>query len=233
MHPKDAEGIANSVDPDQALIWICTVCTDGLSDRLLLLLFVRVLCRFQQFFSHITMVSGCDRELSAHFYSAASLKYHVPDTWHNTTPCHIILTLGRPVLALPRKSWVPSEEQLVPFLTTLVRRGPGSNPGPPVPQSGHSTYWAIGAGPERLEQLSIDIQYLDWHIICQLTYCMLIEIHQCMYADRHSVCWLTYCISIDILYYMSIEILYVNRLLCLTVRKLRSTTVILKVLKIK
>ena len=30
MHPKDEEGIANSVDPDQrsSLIWVCTVCTD-------------------------------------------------------------------------------------------------------------------------------------------------------------------------------------------------------------
>ena len=37
-------------------------------------------------------------------YSAASLKYHVPDTWHDTTPSHIILTLGGSVLALPRKS---------------------------------------------------------------------------------------------------------------------------------
>ena len=41
---------------------------------------VCVCIRFQQFFSHITTVSGCDRELNAHFYSAASLKYHVPDT---------------------------------------------------------------------------------------------------------------------------------------------------------
>ena len=31
-------------------------------------------------FSHITTVSDCDRELNAHFYSAASLKYHVQDT---------------------------------------------------------------------------------------------------------------------------------------------------------
>ena len=69
-----------------------------------LLLFVRVSCRFQQFFSHIMTVSGCDRELNAHFYSAASLKYHDPDTWHDTTPSHIILTLGWPVLAVPRKS---------------------------------------------------------------------------------------------------------------------------------
>ena len=41
---------------------------------------VRVQRRFQQFFSHITTVSGCDRELNAHFYSAASMKYHAPAT---------------------------------------------------------------------------------------------------------------------------------------------------------
>ena len=28
MYPKDAEGIANCVDPDQTLIWVCTVCPD-------------------------------------------------------------------------------------------------------------------------------------------------------------------------------------------------------------
>ena len=66
-----------------------------------LLLFIRVLRRFQQFFSHITTVPDCDRELNAQFYIAASLKYHAPDTWHDTTPSHIILTVGRPVLALP------------------------------------------------------------------------------------------------------------------------------------
>ena len=47
-------------------------------------------------------MSGCDRELNAHFYSAASLKFHASDTWHDTKPSHIILTLGRPVLALPQ-----------------------------------------------------------------------------------------------------------------------------------
>ena len=31
-------------------------------------------------FQYITMVAGCDRELSARFYSVASLKYHAPDT---------------------------------------------------------------------------------------------------------------------------------------------------------
>ena len=55
-------------------------------------------------FSHITMSSGCDRELSAHIYSVVSLKYHAPDTSHDTTLSHIILTLGRPDLALPSKS---------------------------------------------------------------------------------------------------------------------------------
>ena len=49
-------------------------------------------------------VFGCNRELNAPFYSAASLKYHAPDTWHDTTPSHIILTLGWPVLALLCKS---------------------------------------------------------------------------------------------------------------------------------
>ena len=42
--------------------------------------------------------------------------------------------------------WVPSEEQLVPFLAALVCRCPELNPCPPVPQSGHSTYWATRAG---------------------------------------------------------------------------------------
>ena len=32
------------------------------------------LTSLQQFFSHITAVSGCDRELNVHFYSAALLK---------------------------------------------------------------------------------------------------------------------------------------------------------------
>ena len=35
---------------------------------------------FQQFYSHITTVSGRARELNEHFTSAASLKYHAPDT---------------------------------------------------------------------------------------------------------------------------------------------------------
>ena len=43
-------------------------------------LFVWVLRHFQQFFSYITTVSGCDRELNAHFYNAALLKHHDPDT---------------------------------------------------------------------------------------------------------------------------------------------------------
>ena len=41
----------------------------------------------------------------------------------DTTSSHIILILGRPVLALPRKS----ECQASTILTTLVYRGPGLN----------------------------------------------------------------------------------------------------------
>ena len=47
------------------------------------------------------------------------------------------------------------------------------------------------------EQLPIDIQYLDWHIICRSTYCMSINIHT-MYVDQHNVCQLTYCMWIEI-----------------------------------
>ena len=49
--------------------------------------------------------------------------------------------------------WLPGEEQLVPFFTTLVCHGSGSNPWPPVPRSGHSTNWAIGAGTPISEQM--------------------------------------------------------------------------------
>ena len=47
------------------------------------------------------------------------------------------------------------------------------------------------------EQLPIDIQYHDWHIMCRSTYSMSINIHS-MYVDRHTVCQLTYCTSIEI-----------------------------------
>ena len=64
--------LANSEDPDQAsALFACPkhrmLCLYGLTS-------------LQQFFFHITMVSGCNKELNAHFYSAASLKYHTPDT---------------------------------------------------------------------------------------------------------------------------------------------------------
>ena len=28
MSPKDTDGMANSVDPDQTALWVCTVCPD-------------------------------------------------------------------------------------------------------------------------------------------------------------------------------------------------------------
>ena len=75
------------------------VSSDGLERPLIVCLFgfsvsFNIIC-------HITTVSGCDRELNALFNSAASLWYQIPDTLPDTTSSHIILTLERPVLALP------------------------------------------------------------------------------------------------------------------------------------
>ena len=69
--------------------------------------------------------------LNTHFYSAASLWCHAPDTWHDTIPNHIILTLGRLAIALSSKSWVPSKEQVIQLLTILVCHGLGPNSWPP------------------------------------------------------------------------------------------------------
>ena len=45
-------------------------------------------------FSHMTTVSGCERELNAHFYSTASLKYHamIPD--HSQYPDTGLISLN-------------------------------------------------------------------------------------------------------------------------------------------
>ena len=59
----------------------------------------------------------------------ASLLYQDPDTLLDTTPVTLIkLTMGQPVLVIAP---VPSGEQLVPLLTTLVCCGLGSNQVPP------------------------------------------------------------------------------------------------------
>ena len=63
-----------------AIFWVSRFCQLFYGYAICVCVCIRVQRRFQQFLSHITTVSGCDRELNAHFYSAASLKYHVPDT---------------------------------------------------------------------------------------------------------------------------------------------------------
>ena len=80
---------------------------------------------------HIRTVSGYDRELNAYFYSAASLRYQIPDTF---TLYHLqshYTDTGATSPSPTPKIRVSSVEQLVPLLTTLVCRGPGSNPVPP------------------------------------------------------------------------------------------------------
>ena len=81
--------------------------------------------RFQQSFSYIATVSGCDRQLNAHFKSAASLTYHTSDTWRDIPPSHNILTLDRPVPLSQCRA--QTEEQLIPCLKPLVWLGRGSN----------------------------------------------------------------------------------------------------------
>ena len=99
----------------------------GIHDVVVVCVYVCVLFRFNVLFNnHIATVSGCDRELNAHFYNAASPWYQLPDTLLDTTPSHIILT----VLALNPKIRVPSGEHLVTLSTTLVCHGPGWNPVP-------------------------------------------------------------------------------------------------------
>ena len=71
--------------------------------------------------SHVAMASACDRELSAHFQSAASLN-KCPDTWRDIPPSHNILTSARPV---PLSwCWVNEREAetILKSLVWLVRR---------------------------------------------------------------------------------------------------------------
>ena len=50
---------------------------------------------FKKSFSHITTMSGGDRDLNAHFYSAASLWHQVPDTL-----LHMSLVVRKPVFGV-------------------------------------------------------------------------------------------------------------------------------------
>ena len=53
MHPKDAEGIANSIDPDRrSLIWVCTVYQD-LSIRKLRIITIFRTINFDIYFTQI------------------------------------------------------------------------------------------------------------------------------------------------------------------------------------
>ena len=52
---------------------------------------------------------------------------HAPDTWHDTTPSHIIPTLGRPVLALSRKTECQARSTYYQFNDFIMSR-PGIEP---------------------------------------------------------------------------------------------------------
>ena len=73
---------------------------------------------FQSYQDGVWLRQGAQCWLS----DAASLKYHAPDAWHDTTPSHLIVTLVTGSTSPSATQWVG-----VPFLTTLVCPGPGSN----------------------------------------------------------------------------------------------------------
>ena len=105
--------------------------------------FIRALRHFQQSFSHIARVSGCGRELNAHIWRAALLKYHPTDTWHNIPPSHIILTLNWPVLIPSSTFLMLSAKQKNSTIFKLSGMAqPGIKPATFWSQSGRSTNWA-------------------------------------------------------------------------------------------
>ena len=65
------------------------------------------------------MAPVCDRELNA--FTLTLLLYQIPDTLPDITHSHIIYIDTK---VIP-KIVVPSGEQLMPLISTLVCRGPG------------------------------------------------------------------------------------------------------------
>ena len=82
MYPKDADGIANSVDPDQtapfrsSLIWVCTVSSDLPVPifRILMVILVKIFC--------------CDANIQVRLFKLNSVYYHMTafeSDWHYDT----------------------------------------------------------------------------------------------------------------------------------------------------
>ena len=82
MHPKEADGMANSVDPDQtapfrsSLIWVCTVCLDLSVPifRILMVILVKIFCY--------------DANIQVRLFKLNSVYYHMTvfeSDWHYDT----------------------------------------------------------------------------------------------------------------------------------------------------
>ena len=93
MHPKDAEGITDRVDPDQtaplgALIWVCTVCPD---------LSVRKLRNITVIQKHVTYLKGLALltkfPLNTSLFSIAmvTVLYHLKHLEDNANKYRLIL----------------------------------------------------------------------------------------------------------------------------------------------
>ena len=74
-------------------------------------------------YSHITTLSGCE-SVNSHF-TAVLLKICVPDTQRDANPSQLILTLGRPVLALPSISENQAEQLYLLDVTYCQFEGGG------------------------------------------------------------------------------------------------------------
>ena len=120
---------------------------------------------------HITTVSGCDRELSAHFYSAASLWYQIPDTFTSYHLQSHYTDTGATSPSPTPKIRVPSGEQLVSLLMTLVCCGPGSNPVPP--DLGADT---LPTELPRPVQMALAHHYLSHHYLTYVCICTNIDV---------------------------------------------------------
>ena len=86
----------------------------------------------------ILLWCGWVKELNAHFHSAASLRYPIPVSLRNITQSHTD-TLATSPSTYPDNSNA-KEEQLAPFLTTLVYHSPESKLIPPDPGV-DTIYW--------------------------------------------------------------------------------------------
>ena len=133
-----------------------------------------ILFGFNIVFNNLSVISR-QWELNALFYSAASLWYQVLDTLLHTTPSHITLTPGRPVLALHQNL-----SAKLGATTTIVNAfgmsRPGIEPDTSRPRSGHYLQYCATEGghilgdlPDGYSEGSYKLSMLSVLVTCSLS----------------------------------------------------------------